>query len=315
MVEQLRGAFMKTNNIVLWGSREDYDRYKPYIDRAFLNSADKIIAFVCNNIECGASVLRSVDYIQVLPIDGLQILQFDYLINLLDSEVQPYANQLLTAFSIPFEKVIPIHVFTHPYFNWDLYVKVKTNCPSVISHHCFAGYTYHSLGLRFKTPLINMFVPQLDMIEKLYLNLQYYIDQELKYDRMEYEPNLKRDYPVFELADIELHFNHYHDVAEAIQIWNRRKGRINFDNLIFELVIENDAGYQLFHKLPKGRRIGFSSQQYSDSDIVYLPMWKEFSCLGTAANVVAAHTFPDINCIDPLKLLLLDPDFIRTIYG
>lgn len=225
------------------------------------------LSLLCvSNIECGQNVLRSVDYIQVLPIDGLQTLQFDYLIKLLDSEVLPYANQLLTAFAIPFEKVIPIHVFTHPYFNWDLYVKVKTNCPSLISHHCFAGYTYNSFGLQFKSPLINMFVLRLDMIEKLYLNLQYYLTQELKL----YEPNLQRDYPVFELADIELHFNHYHDINEIIQAWNRRKERIDFDNLIFESVIENDAGYRLFHKLPKGRRIGFSSRQYHDSDIVFI---------------------------------------------
>lgn len=56
-------------------------------------------------------------------------------------------------------------------------------------------------------------------------NLRDYLSYELEFIDSEY------DYPVARLKDVTIYFNHSNSAEEAANDWNRRKTRINYDNL------------------------------------------------------------------------------------
>lgn len=89
------------------------------------------------------------------------------------------------------------------------------NCMGVISHYC---------GKEFLSPTVNLWIKQDEFI-KLCCNLRYYMDQELKFIQTD------KGHPVALCGDITINFNHDHDEREAAAKWERRKKRLNHDNL------------------------------------------------------------------------------------
>jgi uncharacterized protein (DUF1919 family) len=74
------------------------------------------------------------------------------------------------------------------------------------------------------SPTINLWISQKDFI-KFVLDLKGYLAEELVFIESQY------DYPVALLRDIKVYFAHYKTVEDAQSAWNRRKVRVNFDNL------------------------------------------------------------------------------------
>jgi uncharacterized protein (DUF1919 family) len=62
--------------------------------------------------------------------------------------------------------------------------------------------------------------------------MDYYLSLPLIENTVE---SFKTEYPVGQLGDITLHFNHYKSFEEAKEIYNRRKDRINKHNLLIVL--------------------------------------------------------------------------------
>lgn len=110
---------------------------------------------------------------------------------------------------------------------------IKSKDFTIICNNCLAGVFYNDLGLKFRSPTINLFMYPSDFV-KFCLNLKYYINVELTEVLQE-----KYNYPVGKLEDIEIYFMHYKSFQEAKQCWNRRKKRINFDNL-FVIMVDRD---------------------------------------------------------------------------
>ena len=95
---------------------------------------------------------------------------------------------------------------------------------SIICSNCVGGIIYHRLGKQFLSPTINLWFHQDEFI-KFLLDLKGYLAEELVFIESQY------DYPVAQLRDIKVYFAHYKTEAEARDAWNRRKARVNFDNL------------------------------------------------------------------------------------
>lgn len=100
-------------------------------------------------------------------------------------------------------------------------------------NNCNAGVILHDLGLQFNSPTVNLFFYN-DHFFKFCENLIYYLNQELyECKKPIYKP--MTSYPICNLGTgdniIELHFLHYRDFKEAKDSWERRKKRINLDNL------------------------------------------------------------------------------------
>lgn len=124
------------------------------------------------------------------------------------------------------------------YYENKLRKKLKNDNFSIICSNCIGGIIYNRLGKKFLSPTINLWIRQNDFL-KFVLDLKGYISKDLVFIESEY------DYPVALLGDIKIHFNHYKTEEDARLNWDKRKNRINYDNLFIIMnnrdnITEND---------------------------------------------------------------------------
>lgn len=173
--------------------------------------------------------------------------------------------------NIGFEEyqIIPYHVIGKLGFKFNTYQNLVKRTPSIFAPSCWGGITYNYLGLRFCSPLINMFESHTDYL-KLLRKPEHYMGLELELYEMAYENNLKRDYPIIKCGDIMLHFNHYVSFEDANNCWNRRKKRIDWDNLFVMDFEEDQELAHEFSKLPYKRKVCFVTFPANEPSLVYI---------------------------------------------
>ena len=109
---------------------------------------------------------------------------------------------------------------------------------SIICNNCVGGLIYQKFGLPYLTPTVGLFFYSEDYI-KFMSNFEEIVHQPLKFVAIsKYQQSVvtqkKRSYPIGVIGDnIEIHFMHYKTSEEALEKWNRRKKRLNFNNLFF----------------------------------------------------------------------------------
>lgn len=130
---------------------------------------------------------------------------------------------------------------------------------SIISNNCWGGAVYDMFHLPYKTPTIGLWMTADDYLCFL-KNISFYFSQDLK--QIEWseshcaqllQERKKSGKYKFELCDliigrlfdIDIVFLHYHSFEEAKEKWDRRKNRINYDNLIVKFNDQN--GFQPHH--------------------------------------------------------------------
>ncbi|PST93281.1 DUF1919 domain-containing protein [Photobacterium sp. NCIMB 13483] len=138
---------------------------------------------------------------------------------------------------------------------------------SIISNNCIGGITCSDLDQPFNSPTVDCFFYSSCYI-KFCQNLKYYFSQELV-EVPESKYAGKCNYVVAHLDDIEIHFIHDQDFSLAKEKWDRRKQRVNFDNLFFtmsdrDLCDESDV--DAFLNIDKDRAIFFSAQNRSNAN-------------------------------------------------
>ena len=151
--------------------------------------------------------------------------------------------------------------------------KINKNDFTIISNNCWAGFIYQSYGLKYNTPTIGMFFVAEDYI-KFISNLKHYISiDNIEFidpkDSKDYEQlkNISKygQYPIGKLENIEIHFLHYKDQKEAIEKWNKRKKRINYDKILYkfsEMNLCTEKDIKDFQKLDLKNKICFISKKY-----------------------------------------------------
>lgn len=163
------------------------------------------------------------------------------------SRIQPYVQKVFNYF---YEK--------------NLQRRIKNDGFTILCSNCMGGVIYHRLNKQFLSPTINLWMHQSDFL-KFVKNLEGYIEKELEFVKTEY------DYPVGKLGDIKIYFNHSKTQSEARANWNRRKERIQYDNLYIIMYdrdgITKDDILSLNDVVCKNK-IVFSDKQYKDIDYV-----------------------------------------------
>ncbi len=173
--------------------------------------------------------------------------------------------------------IIIWRVLTVPGFDFSKYRKLKLNTPTIFAPNCWGGVTYNHLGLQFKSPFINMFEKHDDYI-KFLTNPKYYLKCNLQFKEMQYNEILQRNFPVVKCDDILLFFNHYVTYEEAVDAWNRRKERIDWENLFVMFYDEDPHRVETFCRLPYAKKICFAPFQ-SDEDCVLFTGYRENKAL------------------------------------
>lgn len=108
--------------------------------------------------------------------------------------------------------------------------KLKNTDMTIISSNCNGGVISSDLGLEFKSPFVNLFIKSSDYI-RILADLKGYMNEELKFVK-ETDPIYGDvSYPTAYLRDAKIYFMHYRSEREAKEAWERRKARINWDNL------------------------------------------------------------------------------------
>lgn len=144
--------------------------------------------------------------------------------------------------------------------------RLKNEDFSILASNCVGGIIYHRLGRQFLSPTIDLWMLQKDFLQFV-LNLRWYLQQELVFVQ---DPD--RDYPVARLADITLYFTHYKTEEHARHCWNRRKERINYDNLYIVMYDRDGITEEDILKLkdyPCRGKVVFSTRRHEGIDYVH----------------------------------------------
>lgn len=138
-------------------------------------------------------------------------------------------------------------------------LKLKNKDFSMIASNCNGGVILSDLGIKFNTPTINLFFYPED-----YLKFLSDIKGNLEYELIEEKDN-NFDYPIGNLNGIKIHFMHYANFDEAKNKWDKRKKRINYDNLFVIFTDRDGCTYEqmeMFDKLPYKNKVIFTHKQY-----------------------------------------------------
>lgn len=103
---------------------------------------------------------------------------------------------------------------------------------TIIAQNCIGGVIYSDHHMAFRSPTVNMFIEGENFI-KLVENLEYYLSlpaEPVNDCFVDLRDPVYR-YPKIKIGDIELCCQHYANCAEAIEDWERRKQRVNFDRV------------------------------------------------------------------------------------
>ena len=165
---------------------------------------------------------------------------------------------------------------------------------SIISANCWSGSVYENLKLQYQTPTIGLFFYAPCYIEFL-KNLKHYLNCELKFtETSKYEDankyrNEEFAYPIGILDNkVEIQFLHYTSNEQATSNWNRRKARIDFDNLYIAMTDRDLCTYELmqeFDKLSYKKKVIFTAKKYPEiKSSVYLSAYKKDTEVGDLYN-------------------------------
>ncbi len=141
-------------------------------------------------------------------------------------------------------------------------IRLKNKDFTIICATCAGGVITHKLGRQFLSPTVNLFFPEKDIC-KLVSNLRWYMEQELVPLNDETCP-----FPRALCGDIEITFNHAETFEEGKRIWDRRKSRINYDN-IWVIGSDNKMSYGdivKFSEIHCKGKIMFTAKEYPEFD-------------------------------------------------
>lgn len=152
------------------------------------------------------------------------------------------------------------------------YVKKKMDLSdiSIIAMNCIGGVMYHDAGQKFLTPTVNLFFLPGDF-GKFACNPEYYLS-------LKPEITMGEEYPVGVLDDIKVYFMHYETCSEALEKWEERKQRINYEK-IFIIMVDRDGftdeDFELFRKIKYPKVLFTVQKKYKSEDTIYMPEYKK----------------------------------------
>lgn len=149
--------------------------------------------------------------------------------------------------------------FGRPKLNREIRKKLEGIEFSIFSNNCLGGVFYHDAGREFTSPTVNLSFDGPDFIRFLE-NPQHYLTAPLQFI------DIGKRFPVGLIDDIELCFVHYRTEEEATRAWERRKERINWENL-YIVATDHDGLYlpemlERFDALPYKNKVMFTAKKY-----------------------------------------------------
>lgn len=147
---------------------------------------------------------------------------------------------------------------------------IRNKSVTIISNNCWGGFMYQSYKLKYNSPFIGLYLYAPEYIALL-RNLKYNLSQPLhfiKHEQSKYKDIVPPQYIIGVLGEtgIEIVFMHYHLEEEALEKWNRRLIRINWNNMIVKF---SDTDYgctdeliEEFDRMPFEHKVCFTAKEH-----------------------------------------------------
>ena len=154
---------------------------------------------------------------------------------------------------------------------WRIYkeikrLRLKNHKPTIIASNCIGTFIYYDMKIKYQSPTINLSFDMNDYVRFLE-NLEWYLQQPV----VPYEDD-RFDYPCGMIGDVEIRFNHYKTIEEAISKWERRKQRIDWDNLFIMAIDGDECTYdsiKRFDAMPFENKVIFTHKPYPEFKSAY----------------------------------------------
>ena len=270
----------------------------------------------------GSSKIKSISYVDGYSfIDRNQIksMLFDFLI-IFNGQFDVLKKSFLQE-GIDEKKIIDGRVFSTPCFDFRRYASLVKDPLTVFSDDCWGGQMLHYLGLKFYSPFVNLHLDKNDYL-KFLENPDYYLNEELvcgKEGDM-YTCQCPIGFIGKDENKIAIIFNHHSNFESAKSDWDRRKDRVNWNNVFVKMVTDkaDENLIKRFDKLSFKKKIVFSPKQYDQYEsCVYLRRYIELC--NTDAIHFGSNTFSSYirrpaelaKSIDLLALFSGEENYIR----
>lgn len=313
------------DRVIVWGTGNVYEKVAPILNNINID----IVMFLSNDINYNS--LCSPIWFDGKRVHNPKILEdnleYDYLIiaskafDDIICQIKSFHN-----YKTIHSKIIDAKIFLNPCFDWAIYKNIRVNTPSIVCEACYGGYIYNQLGLEFKSPFINTRIQENEYL-RLINNLPVYLDKSLEiYSDISISDTIisdkdigwgKAGYPIFSLGDIKLHAIHANNSTEYINEWNRRRQRLDTDNAIVMMIIENEDILYKFDKVKAKHKIGFYYKETDCKNVVCFKEWsnyKERIKYGHDFISYVHHQIWDENIVRKInlfKLMNYSKDFLR----
>lgn len=121
---------------------------------------------------------------------------------------------------------------------------------TIISNNCFGGCIAKDYHMEFCSPTINLQILP-EEFPKFCANIRHYMDAELvEYTELSDEHKaycehmfgyVPMEYPMGLIDDILVVFQHYESFAESKECWDKRKARVDFNDMCYFLHAKNET--------------------------------------------------------------------------
>ncbi len=302
---------MRSYRTVIWGTGEVYNAYYNAL-RYFVSKGSIDICGIVSKDLTGKC--RMLDEYSVLIKEQIEWNTIDLVIVM----SRRYFTQILQeAKECCGERteIISYKAMEIPYLDLEKYIRLKNENISIISNNCWGGIVSSTLGLECLSPFKNLFFEDEDFL-KVISNLKQYMDSQPEFYRYDMDIHSGKRYPVLRLLDVDIHCNHSKNPDEAVADWNRRRKKINYSNLFYEMYTDEDRIADIFLSVTEqNRRICFFPKKRDNTEkkgMVYVNLANEKKELWEAVNRYAGSGGTRI---DLLKLLMGEADFYRRYEG
>lgn len=155
--------------------------------------------------------------------------------------------------------------------------------PTIFANNCLGGVIYHDLGLQFMSPMINVALWPKEYL-KFLRNPQHYLSCPLVKTDEWYE----NKYPIARCDDIRIMMGHAPSLDISMAAWEKRKNRVNLDNLYITMVDAFGCVYEdivAFSQLPYPNKVIFTHKPYPEIPCAcYVRGYEELGYIGTIAG-------------------------------
>lgn len=176
--------------------------------------------------------------------------------------------------------LVQLRDYVNPLFSSHRRSKLKGTDFCILSNNCWGGHVYRFFGLPYQSPTIGLYFYPEEYLRFL-SNYRYYLSLPLEildsYKCSKYAKELEEkgetSCPIGKLGDVELVFLHYKTKEEAIEKWNRRVKKINYDRILIKNSFQNgmdDGQVSRFDNLEYDNKFIFVSSMYPACDSVVL---------------------------------------------